>query len=83
MPHLNGLDAARQRKQSTLSVKPTVMAMNEDPYLMGEAFRAGASAYLLKQAAGLELIEAVERVLKGDTYLTQNAAKGLDDVSLL
>jgi DNA-binding NarL/FixJ family response regulator len=81
MPQLNGLDAGRQLKQSMPSVKLIFMTMNEDPYLVGEAFRAGASAYLLKQAAGLELNEAIRRVLKGGSYVTPSVAKGLGDIS--
>jgi DNA-binding NarL/FixJ family response regulator len=82
MPQLNGLDAGRQLKQSMPSVKLIFMTMNEDPYLVAEAFRAGASAFLLKQAAGLELNEAIEEVLKGGTYVTPSAAKGLNNISL-
>lgn len=82
MPLLNGLDAGRQLKQSMPSVKLLFMTMNEDPYLVGEAFRAGASAFLLKQAAGLELDEAIKEVLKGGSYVTPSAAKGLDNISL-
>jgi DNA-binding NarL/FixJ family response regulator len=82
MPQLNGLDAGRQLKQSMPSVKLIFMTMNEDPYLVGEAFRAGASAFLLKQAAGLELDEAIKEVLKGGSYVTPSAAKGLDNISL-
>jgi DNA-binding NarL/FixJ family response regulator len=82
MPQLNGLDAGRQLKQSMPGVKLIFMTMNEDPYLVGEAFRAGASAYLLKQAAGLELDEAITEVLKGGSYVTPSAAKGLDNVFL-
>ena len=82
MPKLNGLDAARQLKQSMPTVRLVFMTMNEDPYLVAEAFRAGASAFLLKQAAGLELNRAIERVLKGGTYVTPSVAKGLDDISL-
>jgi DNA-binding NarL/FixJ family response regulator len=82
MPQLNGLDAGRQLKQSMPSVKLLFMTMNEDPYLVGEAFRAGASAFLLKQAAGLELDEAIKEVLKGGSYVTPSAAKGLDKISL-
>lgn len=81
MPQLNGLDAGRQLKQSMPGVKLVFMTMNEDPYLVGEAFRAGASAYLLKQAAGLELNEAIRRVLKGGSYVTPSVAKGLGDIS--
>jgi DNA-binding NarL/FixJ family response regulator len=82
MPQLNGLDAGRQLKQSMPSVKLLFMTMNEDPYLVGEAFRAGASAFLLKQAAGLELDEAIKEVLRGGSYVTPSAAKGLDNISL-
>lgn len=82
MPQLNGLDAGRRLKQSMPGVKLIFMTMNEDPYLVGEAFRAGASAYLLKQAAGLELDEAIQEVLKGGSYVTPSAAKGLDNISL-
>lgn len=82
MPQLNGLDAGRQLKQSMPSVKLIFMTMNEDPYLVGEAFRAGASAFLLKQAAGLELDEAIKEVLKGGSYVTPSATKGLSNISL-
>jgi DNA-binding NarL/FixJ family response regulator len=82
MPQLNGLDAGRQLKQSMPSVKLIFMTMNEDPYLVGEAFRVGASAFLLKQAAGLELDEAIKEVLKGGSYVTPSAAKGLGNISL-
>ena len=82
MPQLNGLDAARKLQQKMPAVKLIFMTMNEDPYLIGEAFRAGASGYLLKQAAGFELIDAIEKVLKGGKYLTSRAAKGLTSISL-
>jgi DNA-binding NarL/FixJ family response regulator len=82
MPQLNGLDAGRQLKQSMPNVKLIYMTMNEDPYLVGEAFRAGASAYLLKQAAGLELNRAIEVVLKGGSFVTPSVAKGLGDISM-
>lgn len=82
MPQLNGLDAGRQLKQSMPGVKLIFMTMNEDPYLVGEAFRVGASAFLLKQAAGLELDEAITEVLKGGSFVTPSATKGLNSISL-
>ncbi len=82
MPKLNGLDAARKLRHKLPAVKLIFMTMNEDPYLVGEAFRAGASAFLLKKAAGLELIDAIEQVLSGDRYLTSRAAKGLTNTAL-
>jgi DNA-binding NarL/FixJ family response regulator len=82
MPHLNGLDAGRQLKHKMPGVKLIYMTMNEDPYLIGEAFRAGASAFLLKQAAGFELIDAIAKVMKGERYLTSRAAAGQRNISL-
>jgi DNA-binding NarL/FixJ family response regulator len=82
MPRLNGLDAGRKLKQRLPKVKLIFLTMNEDPYLVGEAFRSGASAFLLKQAAALELTDAIDQVLKGASYVTPHAAEGLTNISL-
>ena len=82
MPQLNGLDAGRQLKLSLPKVKLIFMTMLQDPYLVGEAYRAGASAFLLKEAAVSELTKAIDRVLKGGTYTTPSAAEGLTNISL-
>lgn len=82
MPQLNGLDAARHLKRTLPQVKLIFMTMNEDPYLVGEAFRAGASAFLLKQAAAFELMTAIEQVLKGGSYVTPSATEGLSKISV-
>jgi len=83
MPQLNGLDAGRLIKQAMPGVKLVFLTMNEDPYLVGEAFRAGASAYLLKQGAAQELTKAVDKVLKDGTYVTPHIQGGLAQISLL
>jgi DNA-binding NarL/FixJ family response regulator len=44
--------------------------MHSDPRLLEEAFRCGASGYVLKQSAGDELILAIEKVLAGAEYVT-------------
>lgn len=82
MPELNGLDAARHLKSSMPKLKIIFMTMNEDPDLVGEAFRAGASGFLLKQGAALELTDAIEKVLKGGSYVTPSAAEGQARISL-
>lgn len=70
MPMLNGLDAARQLREKMPEVKIIFLTMNEDPDLMAEAFRIGASGYLLKNSATTELIEAITEVNQGRTYVT-------------
>jgi DNA-binding NarL/FixJ family response regulator len=82
MPRLNGLDAARHLKRTMPKIKLIFMTMNEDPDLVGEAFRAGASGFLLKKAAAFELMDAIEKVLKGGSYVTPSAAEGQANISL-
>jgi DNA-binding NarL/FixJ family response regulator len=82
MPQMNGLDAARHLKGTMPKTKLIFMTMNEDPDLVGEAFRAGGSAFLLKQAAAFELTEAIDKVLKGGSYVTPSAKAGQAKISM-
>jgi DNA-binding NarL/FixJ family response regulator len=77
MPNLNGLEAGRQIKQRLRSVKLVFITMNEDPDLAAEAFRAGASGYLLKQSAATELMAAIRQVMQGRSYVTPLMTEGL------
>jgi len=77
MPLLNGLEAGRQIKQALPQVKLVFVTMNEDPDLAAEAFRAGASAYLVKRCAASELVAAVQEVLQGRSYVTPLITEGL------
>ena len=77
MPLLSGLLAGRQIKQLCDSIKLVFVTMNEDAELAAEAFRAGASAYLLKRSAAEELLLAVREVVKGRSYVTPLVTAGL------
>jgi DNA-binding NarL/FixJ family response regulator len=79
MPLLNGLEAARQIKQKLRNVKLVFLTMNEDPDLAAEAFRAGASAYLLKRSAATELSMAIREVMLGRSYVTPLVTQDLVD----
>ncbi len=70
MPLMNGLDAGRQLKKALPEVKLIFLTMNQDPALAIEAFRAGASGYLLKTSAASELLKAIEEATKGRSYVT-------------
>ena len=77
MPILNGLEAARQIKHKAPDVKLIFLTMNEDADLAAEAFRAGASAYLLKRSAASELLTAIREVTQGRSYVTPLITEGL------
>ena len=77
MPLLNGIEAARQIKHKVPRVKLVFVTMNEDTGLAADAFRAGASAYLLKQSATSELLTAIRQVIAGHSYVTPLITEGL------
>jgi DNA-binding NarL/FixJ family response regulator len=77
MPLLNGIDAARRLKQISPDVRIVFLTMNEDPDLAAEAFRAGASAYLLKRSAASELLVAIREAMRRRSYVTPLVTEGL------
>lgn len=77
MPHLNGIEAARQLKKSMSGTRLIFLTMHADPMYVTEAFRAGASGYVLKRAGASELLHAVQEVLKGRSYITPLVTRGV------
>ena len=76
MELLNGLDACGQAKESNPGVHVVYLTMIPDPDLAAEAFRRGASAYLLKTSAASELALAIREVLKGGVYVSKQITEG-------
>jgi len=77
MPPLNGIDLIRQIRQIDESIRIVVVTMNEDADLAAEAFRAGASAYVLKNCAASELLDAVHHAMERQSYVTPLVAGGI------
>jgi DNA-binding NarL/FixJ family response regulator len=70
MPHLNGIDAARILVKEANSARLLFLSMHADLPLVEEAFRAGASGYILKLCGADEFVKAIQCVAKGITYIT-------------
>jgi len=70
MPGVSGLDALRQLKTDGLTTRVIFLTMHADAGLAAEALRAGAAGFVVKHAAGTELIAAIRAVLRGRTYVT-------------
>ena len=75
MPQLNGLDAGEQIKQKSRGTKLIFLTMMLGPDVAAEAFRRGASGYVLKHCNAEELVIAVRRVLRGESYLSPAITK--------
>ena len=78
MPLLNGLDAARALKKMMPHLKLIFLTMNTDSDVASEAFRAGASAYLLKNSQPSELLQAVHSVIRGISYVTPQVSEAME-----
>ena len=70
MPQLNGLDAGEQVRRLLPSCKLVFMTMNMEPDVAAEAFRRGASGYVVKSSTAAELVTAVRRALKSESFLS-------------
>jgi DNA-binding NarL/FixJ family response regulator len=70
MPILNGIDAARILRKERLSAKLLFLSMYADLSLVEEAFRVGASGYVLKNCGVDEFVQAIHCVARGTTYIT-------------
>ena len=70
MPVLNGFDAVRRIRESGCQARVVFLTMHDDATLLAEAFRCGASGYILKQAAGEELVNAIREVAHGRNYVS-------------
>jgi DNA-binding NarL/FixJ family response regulator len=79
MPVLNGLDAAQQVKDKFPAVKLIFLTMTNAVEVAAEAFRRGASGYLLKTCATSQLVTAVRDVLRGKMYLSPTLSRDTFD----
>src|SRR6185436_18076703 len=69
MPDQTGLDALPQLKHENPDAKVLVLSMQDEPRYVREAFAAGASGYVLKEAADNEVVAAVREVAAGGRYV--------------
>lgn len=82
MPLLNGLDAARQLTKLVPEAKLIFLTMHATPTYATEAFKAGASGYLIKRSAASELKQAIQAVIRGQHYITPLITKDVLAVTL-
>jgi DNA-binding NarL/FixJ family response regulator len=74
MPHLNGIDALAQLRQGGDRTPVVFLTMHRDVTFARRALDAGASGFVLKHSASVELVAAIRAALQGKTYLTPQLA---------
>jgi DNA-binding NarL/FixJ family response regulator len=75
MPALNGLEATRQIRNRFPKVKVLILTMHADEEYIPQVLQAGASGYVVKQAAPEELVSAVQAVYQGELFLSPSISR--------
>ncbi len=69
MPDQSGIDVLPQLLLEQPETKVLILSMQDDPRYVREAFKAGASGYVLKEAVDAEVVAAVREVARGGRYV--------------
>jgi DNA-binding NarL/FixJ family response regulator len=79
MPGLNGIEAAGQIREACPSTQVIMLSMHSTSEHVFRALQAGARGYLLKESAGVEVVNAIRAVLAGRRYLSQKISDQVID----
>jgi two-component system, NarL family, nitrate/nitrite response regulator NarL len=74
MPVLNGFEAAREIRKTMPRVPILILSMHESSHLIGEAKRIGVQGYVTKTQVASTLLEAVDRLLRHETFFPERLA---------
>lgn len=77
MPALGGLNALPHLRKLAPTARILILTMHDDPQYLHQALKNGASGYVLKRAADVELLSAVRAVLRGEIYVHPSMTRGL------
>src|ERR1700691_5801962 len=72
MPLLNGLQAARRIQNANSRVKIIFLTIHEDQDFIAAAFSAGAMGYVTTRRLSLDLVDAIQEALKGNTFVSNS-----------
>lgn len=79
MPELNGIEATHEIRQTCPETQVVILSMHSTAEHIFRALQAGALGYLLKESAGIEVVDAVRAVHAGRRYLSQRIADTVID----
>jgi DNA-binding NarL/FixJ family response regulator len=77
MPGMGGVEATKRIKLANSHIQLIAVTSCDDDLYPSKLMRAGASAYLTKRATPDEMIEAVNKVMAGQTYMSSEIAQQL------
>ncbi len=79
MPHLNGVEAARQIASRNPHTAIAILSMHSDESYVIRSLKAGARAYLLKDSAEADLIAAIQAITEGKSFFSPAVSRILKE----
>jgi DNA-binding NarL/FixJ family response regulator len=83
MPTLNGLEATREVRSSLPACGVIMLSQHESAEMVRQAFKAGARGYVVKSSVTKELLKALDKISRGDTYVDSNVSGITNPAALL
>jgi DNA-binding NarL/FixJ family response regulator len=83
MPRLNGLEATRRMRGILPAIQVVMLSQHESPEMVRQAVSSGARAYVTKSSIGKNLLAAIERVSRHETFFGSPASGVTGDTSQL
>jgi DNA-binding NarL/FixJ family response regulator len=72
MPDLNGIEATRQIQENCLNTQVIIFSMHDNNKQIFYALKAGARGYVVKKAAGAEVVKAIRTIYQGCRYFSES-----------
>jgi len=82
MPLMNGIEAAKRISKQLPKTKILILSMYSHEYYIHELLETGISGYILKEASGQDIINAIFAAMKGETFLSPSISKKVVDTYL-
>lgn len=79
MPEMSGIQACEEIKKKSPEVKVIIVSMHNEKQLIKKLIDQGADGYLLKNSKQSEVLEAIQKVLAGKSYFSQDVTMSLLD----
>ncbi len=75
MPGLNGIAVAKRLRSAAPAAKVLILTMHQEEEYVYETLKAGASGYVLKDAAGPDLVAAIRAARRGEQFLSPSISR--------
>lgn len=79
LPDISGIELSRQLRETYPDMRIIILSIHNEKAVIGSVMKNKVHGYLLKNSAGDEIVEAIHRVMEGETYLCRQVSEIYDN----